>query len=48
MSITKEVEAVCTKHGIATKSFEANIEPFSYKLITIDGNYVIAKEFKIS
>ena len=47
-SITKEVEVVCAKHGIATKSFEVNIEPFSYKLITIDSNYVIAKEFKIS
>jgi hypothetical protein len=48
MSITNEVEAVCAKYGIATKYFEVNIEPFSYKLITIDINYVIAKEFKIS
>jgi hypothetical protein len=48
MSITKKVEAVCTKHGISTIHFEANREVFSYKLITIEEDYVIAKEFKIS
>jgi hypothetical protein len=47
LTITENVIKVCDRHKILTKSFRSEPKKTNYKLITIDNNYVIAKEFKV-
>ena len=46
VSITERVINICDDHNVLTKTFTDNVGVESYKLITIDADFVIAKEFK--
>ncbi len=46
-SITQKALEVCTKHSIKTITFGGDLKQENYKLICIDNNYVIAKEFEL-
>jgi hypothetical protein len=48
ISIAKEIELFCSEAGVQTKSFSSNREIVPRKIITIGGDFVIAKEFRTS
>ena len=46
--ITQSVIKVCEMHNVKTKSFGSELKTENYKLIAIESDFVIAKEFKFS
>lgn len=46
--INQDVIKVCEKYNVKTKSFENELKTENYKLIIIENDFVIAKEFKLN
>jgi hypothetical protein len=46
--ITQNVIKVCEKYNVKTISFGSQLKTENYKLILIDNDYIIAKDFKLN
>ncbi len=46
--ITESVIKVCENHNVKTKCFKSELKTENYKLIIIENNFIIAKEFKLN
>lgn len=47
ISIIQRVVEVCNKHNVLTKTFAYELRQYNHKLILINDDYVIAKEFSV-